>query len=305
VDSVLRLADKGLCLIPIRAAEKIPHVRWRRYQAERPSEGDLRRWWGRDFVGANVAVVLGSISGNVAIRDFDDQADYDQWAEAHHSLCRSLPVARTKRGAHVFFRAADPECFGVSVVRGDACGLPAGELRLTRCFSLVPPSVFRGADGSMRAYEWLRDMPAARGLPLVDPVEFGFVPKARRAPSGRSGPPLDAGGLRASSGGGCGGDSGRCNVLRADVARAVRKTQPSAIGERNACVGALVRELSLCGITDPEALRLIGYVWHMMASPVIGTKDPRVTIADMLSYARTCAPPSRRSARARIDEPPI
>src|SRR5262245_60507560 len=77
-----------------------------------------------------LAVVLGSISGGLAVRDYDDAGAYQRWAGDHPELARRLPTVRTGRGFHVYCRG--PSRF---VATDD------GEYRATPGhFVLAPPS---------------------------------------------------------------------------------------------------------------------------------------------------------------------
>ena len=71
----------------------------------RLSEPALRDLFAREKT-VNVGVILGSVSGNLAWRDFDTMESYDAWAEAHPELAEMLPTVETSRGRHVYFRAA-------------------------------------------------------------------------------------------------------------------------------------------------------------------------------------------------------
>ena len=77
----------GLCLIPVNhhlhtpscsrdcKIDKQPLVEWKRYQTAKPSREQLSRWLD-NFVGCDWAVVCGSVSGFLAVLDYDSQANY-------------------------------------------------------------------------------------------------------------------------------------------------------------------------------------------------------------------------------------
>lgn len=60
----------GVCVIPQIPGEKRPAIRWKAYQTTRPTEAELYDWFTRQFPGAGLAAVLGSISG-VLVVDVD------------------------------------------------------------------------------------------------------------------------------------------------------------------------------------------------------------------------------------------
>jgi len=92
-------------VIPQRAGEKRPAIRWKAYQSTRPTEAMIRSWYA-DFPDAGIAVVLGPVSDLFGI-DVDGQ-------EAHEELIRRLgsvplaPMAISGSGQpyryHLFFR---------------------------------------------------------------------------------------------------------------------------------------------------------------------------------------------------------
>jgi hypothetical protein len=87
LDAALRYLRRGWSVVPQRPGAKKPCVRWKRFQSERPTEGQLRDWFGQ-WPDAGLAVVLGPVSGLVVI-DVDGP-------EAHAALVGRLgeePVA--------------------------------------------------------------------------------------------------------------------------------------------------------------------------------------------------------------------
>lgn len=60
---------------------KHPRVPWKKYQGEPPTEAEVRRWWGRQWPEANIAIVTGSRYGLVVV-DADSPAAL-AWAESH------------------------------------------------------------------------------------------------------------------------------------------------------------------------------------------------------------------------------
>ena len=55
-------------MIPIRGDKK-PYIRWERFQKERPSEEQVRGWWGK-WPNAMIGIVTGKIS-DLAVIDID------------------------------------------------------------------------------------------------------------------------------------------------------------------------------------------------------------------------------------------
>jgi len=66
-----------LSVIPLKPGEKVPIVRWEKYQQEAPTIDEIRKW----FEGANnnIAIVCGKVSGNLVVIDFDDTEIYEKF----------------------------------------------------------------------------------------------------------------------------------------------------------------------------------------------------------------------------------
>src|SRR5690242_7667141 len=79
---------RGFSTVPVARGSKVAAVPWKKYQRERPSRRTLERWLQRADLGG-VAVVLGAVSGGLAVRDYDQEDAYLRWAEAHPDLARS------------------------------------------------------------------------------------------------------------------------------------------------------------------------------------------------------------------------
>lgn len=155
----------GLGIIPMKRRQKIPSVKtWQNYQSERATEGTIRRWF-KDGK-SNLAVVLGSVSGNLIARDFDDLQAYLTWTRQFPAWADTLPTVETSRGRHVYATADVDDIrqrFGKSIITmGD------GELRAAG-LCVLPPSVHP----SGAIYRWLN--PMLRLPPQVDIVKVGFV----------------------------------------------------------------------------------------------------------------------------------
>jgi hypothetical protein len=95
-------------IIPIRAysGKKMPAVRWKLWQTERPSKAQLQQWFTRcrfktPIIG--LAVICGPVSGGLVVRDFDTMEAYNRWAQDHPDLAATLPTVETNRGRHVYF----------------------------------------------------------------------------------------------------------------------------------------------------------------------------------------------------------
>jgi hypothetical protein len=156
----------------LAAAGKKPHRvvgKWAKYQTRRPDVDTLKRWFGRNDV-TGILVITGPVSGDLVVRDFDDPAAYPKWKQSHPRLAPALPVVKTRRGHHVYFKSAagfiGQDKLGDGELRGDSAH-----------FVVAPPSIHPDGgrytwvepfDGSLT---WIED-PVGKGLtngvPLVN-----------------------------------------------------------------------------------------------------------------------------------------
>lgn len=166
MDRALRYHDRGWIVLPIKAEEKKPRVKWKRYQSERPDREQVVDWWTK-WPDANIGVVLGPVS-NLLVVDVDGE-------EPHRiliDLCGEIPLAPTvKSGSndpyryHLYFMHPEGIETGASKTpwnkRDDANKL---ELRGHKGILVLPPSLHK----SGKRYAWVND----RSLRSVDPPEL-------------------------------------------------------------------------------------------------------------------------------------
>jgi hypothetical protein len=290
LDEAERLADLGVCAIPVRAGTKTAACRWGRFEAP-ANAGERRRLFSRPGV-AGIAAVLGGPSGGLGCRDFDKAGAFEAWASREPALAAELPVSRTARGAHVYFMAD-----GLDGVRSYS----DGELRLGRAYTLIPPSVHP----SGRPYQWVRRLDA---LPRrLDPFEAGLGESCNTGTQRHRDTSHKGGGGTASA--------QRCTatVIPADLLDAmISRTMPEHTGERNRRLFEFAREVRvhLPADTKPKELEPLARAWFERAKPVIGTKDLIVTITDFTRGFRKVRTPadagflSLAAERAAVAEPP-
>lgn len=151
-------ARRGWSVIPL-AGDKRPTVAtWKERQTCAVSPEDAAAWFARIKRVEGVGIVLGKVSGGLAVRDFDDAGAYSRWAKAHNQIASVLPSVKTARGVHVYFRAD-----GVAT-----CKYDDGELRGEGAYVVAPPS--KHPSGAF--YEWLT-LPNGE-VPKVDPGAAGL-----------------------------------------------------------------------------------------------------------------------------------
>jgi hypothetical protein len=269
--------DLGWCVIPIRSKQKEAMVAWKRYQRERPSETELRGWFGGRT--CNIAVIFGQVSGGLACRDFDVAESYVAWAKAHPDLAKVLPTVRTSRGYHVYFRA---HVEGITKYRD-------GELRGAG-YCLLPPSVHP----SGATYEWT--IPPEAPIAEIDPAKDGLCSTAEgvEVPEGLEGLEVPEGldeieVPEVTEENRSHNDEidflvgGSSDSIDRKILQAIFYTQPSSEGQRNNCIWELCRWLK--GIPEIAklgfpALRPYVQLWHEQARDAIATKEFTETWAD-------------------------
>lgn len=155
----LRLQRIGLSLIPVGSKKKPAIAKWKPYQSSPADESQVRDWFDkRDDIG--LAIILGGVSGNVVVRDFDIRQAWQRWAGDYPKLEQMLPAVETSRGRHVYARISD--C--------PALNYEDGELRAKGQYVLCPPSVHP----SGKRYFWLRGFNNLSDVPTLTLEQSGF-----------------------------------------------------------------------------------------------------------------------------------
>ncbi|MHC4621692.1 MAG: phage/plasmid primase, P4 family, partial [Planctomycetota bacterium] len=172
----------GLSVIPIMqkpddiAASKRPLVKWSQYQATRPKPEQLEKWFNGGQT-RNIAVLGGTVSGNVIWLDFDDTASYQDWADEYPQISDNAPTQYTGKGFHVGVKMPSPPPGNQDIYY---YGSHVGETRGEGGYIVAAPSIH----GSGRVYEWIRapwDVP----FPVINDLDdIGLMTKE---------PPADVG----------------------------------------------------------------------------------------------------------------
>src|SRR5258708_1406228 len=93
-------AQRAWSIIPVKA-KKAAVSFWGPFQERPADDKTLRRLFAKkDITG--LAVILGSVSGGLAARDFDQADAYHAWAARYPDQASILPTVRTQRGFHVY-----------------------------------------------------------------------------------------------------------------------------------------------------------------------------------------------------------
>jgi hypothetical protein len=258
----------GWSIIPIKAGTKKPTLRsWKQYQRVRPSIKQLQKWFGNGKP-KDMAVICGAVSGNLAVLDLDSERRCQWWYQQHPDLAGKLPIVKTKKGLHIYFRA-EPFC----KKNGDEVDL----LSEGDC-AILPPSTNK---------EWL--MPLNGEIPLLNPFEWGLEQFGIKKPCSLQNPKVSDVTERT--------DENVRELMKTErdkfevieinekIDKAINKTLPQKFKTRHGKVFAFDRELrSMPEYTDadPNQFRPVVVEWHKRALPYIETKEFEETWIDFL-----------------------
>lgn len=247
----------GWSIVPI-AGDKRPPKGFRLLPRYRTVAGpDLLRGWFERYELSGIAIVCGMVSGGLIVRDFDDEAAYERWAQRFSELARSAPTVRTKRGYHVYCRCE-------TMVRSRR--LEDGELRVERHYVVCPPS--RHPQGGV--YHWIIK-PIPGGLPVIsDPAEVGLLGEDVTEPAEHT-EPIEPAELTERT-----EAVGEGEKLSPEILAAIQATLPTGPGQRNKQLFELARQLKAfpeLHAAPTAVLREIVRVWHRMALPKIQTES--------------------------------
>lgn len=265
----LAYADRGWSIIPVIGKQSAGL--WKPFQIEPADENTLRRLFARQGV-TGLAVVLGTVSGGLAVRDFDLVDAYRTWASEHPDDAKRLPTVKTARGFHVYGRL-DEELF---VTFAD------GELRAdSRHYVLLPPSIH--PDGEI--YTWVNPLPEVGGLPALPEslVVCGDVPNQTQDNPVNPRKPIA-----------CAHD-----LADSELEVIIARTLPTGPRQRNRRLFNLARILKgLLFEADTDELLPIVRNWHRQALPHIRTKEFSESWADFRIAWDAIKRPAGRSFRA-------
>ena len=254
-DHAKAYADLGWSYIPCQVATKKPATRtWTKFQEQGPTLAQSKRWFGGKE--KNIAVVLGDVSGGLAVRDFDEKTEYERWKSGHTELAALLPTVKTSKGFHVYCRM-DP-CPRLRVQ-----GVTSGELRANGSYVVAPPSIH--PNGTL--YEWIN--PPTEDIAEVSLADLDLEAVLHSQHSQQSQPsqpmPTEV----------VGGDAFEDAILA---------SVPSGPGQRNQRLFDLARRLK--GIpntpTSVDGLTEIFDLWWDVSRNIITTQDYAASLDDFL-----------------------
>lgn len=125
---------------------KHPRVSWTPYQADLPTEDEVRDWWRR-WPTANIGVITGAVSG-IIVLDIDGPEGMQTLQERGYPLPLTA-VSETGRGWHYVYRHPGGDCRNFAGRAGQTI-LPGVDFRGDGGLFVAPPSLHH----SGRRYKW-------------------------------------------------------------------------------------------------------------------------------------------------------
>jgi len=152
-------ASKGFVVIPLKPMKKIPAVRWKEYQHRKPTDRELKQWFGHGR--CNIGIVTGRIS-DICVIDFDS---FEAYRDAKKRGMPHTPTVRTAKGYHLYYRYPH----GISNLQNcvNIAGISGIDLRADGGYVVAPPSVHP----SGVRYEWIEGK-SLDDLPLAELPEW-------------------------------------------------------------------------------------------------------------------------------------
>jgi len=145
--AALQFAHFHWSVIPIRARDKRPLIKWLEYQRRLATQNEINEWYQK-WATANVGIVTGMISGLVVL-DIDPrhggEQSLTQWENAYEQLPLTLEARTGGGGRHLYFKHPG------GVIHNRVGIAPGIDLRGDGGCVVAPPSIH----GSGEAYTWV------------------------------------------------------------------------------------------------------------------------------------------------------
>lgn len=147
LSAALKYARLKWSVIPMRARDKRPLIKWQDYQQRLATEDEIRAWYTR-WPDANVGAVTGSISG-IVVLDVDPRHGGNEslknWQRQYGPMPNTVEAQTGGGGRHIYFTHPG------GVIHNRA-GIAAGiDLRGDGGCIVLPPSIH----SSGHTYNWL------------------------------------------------------------------------------------------------------------------------------------------------------
>jgi len=149
----------GFSIIPLKHKAKEPVIKWSEFESRKATEEELKQWFSKE--DANVGIVCGSVSGNLAVLDFESREAFIQFFEkTPEEMADSTLVVKTARGYHLYLKTDKPiSSFKIPELQLD--------VKAEGSYVVAPPSIH--PSGSR--YEFIGDPWKLEHILSVDDLE--------------------------------------------------------------------------------------------------------------------------------------
>jgi hypothetical protein len=148
----------GFNIMPLKPRSKEPIIKWEELRHRKATDDEIRIWFSRD---ANIGIVCGSVSGNLAVLDFESPDSFERFFDKKpEEVAETTIVVRTSRGYHAYLRTGKPvKSFKIPALQLDVKGEGG--------YVVAPPSIHP----SGVRYEFLGDPWRLSDLQNIDNLE--------------------------------------------------------------------------------------------------------------------------------------
>ena len=162
----------GLSYIPLKPKSKEPAIPWKIYQQQLPEPDRPLVWFSGRNSNRNVAIVTGSVSGNLVVIDFDKKEKYSEFME---KLPTNLKITlentwtvKTGKGYHIYLRidGLDKDEFK-EFIRTKVRITEGIDIKAEGGYVVAPPSIHP----SGAQYEFIKG-PPEYGIMKITPDDF-------------------------------------------------------------------------------------------------------------------------------------
>ena len=145
IEMALSYLEHGWSIIPIKPGEKVPLIpSWLEFQKRMPTLAEATEWFTK-WPEANIAIIVGKISGLVVI-DIDDPIEGEQSFRKCFGGVVTLTV-KTPKGTHYYFKHP-----GDREISNAIRAAPGLDVKADGGYVLAPPSIVGGLK-----YKWIKN----------------------------------------------------------------------------------------------------------------------------------------------------
>ncbi len=159
--------ELGMSLIPIRKGTKKPLIEWKKYQTEKPTLEDLKKWF-KKFPDTQFAVPTGKLS-NLLVMDFDSPDAYRIFKSQYGKLPKTI-CQKTGRGFHLFFQHAPS-------FKGRKIGIDDVHVKTEGGYIMMSPSLHESGKMYELNIPWTEIEKKFKSLPKLPANIISLFPK--------------------------------------------------------------------------------------------------------------------------------